>query len=220
VFKAAEVLHPELSGKLQHVHHGMMQLQSGKMSSRKGNVITGESMINDMIARATEKVSEREVENAGDIALSVAVGAIKYMILKQSPGKNIVFDPEKSLSFEGDSGPYLQYTLTRARSVLAKAKKENILASSDGEAVELSNLERLLERFPEKIQSARDDFAPNHVIQYLVELSSEFNAWYAHEQIVNQQDPKSPYKIALTASVVTVLTNGLWCLGIPVPERM
>lgn len=220
VFKALELLHPEFSGKFQHVHHGMMILPTGKMSSRKGNVITGELLIQDMIACAKKKVSERGVINAEQIAQDVAVGAIKYMVLKQGLGKNIVFDADKSLSFEGDSGPYLQYTLTRARSVLAKAETEHISASCAQNAPELSTLERLIERFPEKVRYALEEKEPSTITQYLVELSSEFNAWYAKEKIVDPQDLKSPYKISITQATATVLSNGLWVLGIPIPEKM
>lgn len=220
VFKALSLLRPEFEGKLTHVHHGMMLLPTGKMSSRTGKVLAGKVLIDDMVARAKEKVSERGLENAGQIAEDVAIGAIKYMILKQGLGKNIVFDAEKSLSFEGDSGPYLQYTLTRAKSVLEKAKKENLVASCDGEVLDLSNLERLTERFPEKVAIASSQYSPNTITNYLIELSSEFNSWYAQEQIVNGQDPKSPYKISITQAVVTILENGLWTLGIPVPSKM
>lgn len=220
VFKALELLHPEFAGKFMHVHHGMMVLPSGKMSSRKGSVITGESLIRDMIARAKEKVSDRGITNADKVAQDVAVGAIKYMVLKQGLGKNIAFDVDKSLSFEGDSGPYLQYTLTRARSVLSKAKTEDVSVSCAQNAPELSTLERLIERFPEKVKCALEEKEPSTITQYLVELSSEFNAWYAKEKIVDAQDLKSPYKISITQATATVLSKGLWVLGIPIPGKM
>lgn len=220
VFKALELLHPEFAGKFTHVHHGMMSLAGGKMSSRKGKVITGESLIQDMIARAKEKVSERGVAHEEKIAEQVAVGAIKYMVLKQGLGKNIVFDADKSLSFEGDSGPYLQYTLTRARSVLAKAATEQVSASCTQDVPELSTLERFIERFPEKVQYALEEKEPSVITQYLITLSSEFNAWYAQEKIVDAQDSKSPYKISITQATAAVLAKGLWILGIPIPEKM
>ncbi|GMU74439.1 MAG: arginine--tRNA ligase [Candidatus Campbellbacteria bacterium] len=219
VFKALELLHPEFAGKFQHAHHGMMVLPSGKMSSRTGNVITGESLIADMIARAKEKVSERGVSDADKIAQDVAVGAIKYMVLKQNLGKNIVFDAEKSLSFEGDSGPYLQYTYTRANSILEKARAEGIAPSTEKE-VAISDLERLCERFPEVVRGALEGRAPSDIVQYLISLSSEFNAWYATGRIVDAQDAESPYKVALTAAVAAILTSGLQMTGIPAPSRM
>ncbi|MCR4274749.1 MAG: arginine--tRNA ligase [Candidatus Campbellbacteria bacterium] len=220
VFKALEVLRPELAGKFKHIHHGMMVLTTGKMSSRSGNVITGESLLGDMITRALEKVSERGTENPEDIARAVAVSAIKYMVLKQGTEKNITFDPERSLSFEGDSGPYLQYTLVRAKSILEKAQEENITASDEGNLPELSDFERLLVRFPEKVLIALHEYAPQYISQYLTELSGVFNAWYAQEKIVDTQNPHAPYKIALTRALSMVLENGLKILGIPTPERM
>jgi len=220
VLKAMEEIFPEVAQKTTHISHGMMNLVTGKMSSRTGNVITGESLIQDMIARAKEKVSERGVAHEEKIAEQVAVGAIKYMVLKQGLGKNIVFDADKSLSFEGDSGPYLQYTLTRARSVLAKAATEQVSASCTQDVPELSTLERFIERFPEKVQYALEEKEPSVITQYLVALSSEFNAWYAQEKIVDAQNSKSPYKISITQATAAVLAKGLWILGIPIPEKM
>jgi arginyl-tRNA synthetase len=131
VFKAMELLFPELAGKLRHVSHGMMRFATGKMSSRRGNVITGESLLMDLKEDAREKMKDRELEDTEVIAEQVAVGAIKYSVLKQRSGKDIIFDPEKSLSLEGDSGPYLQYAHTRALSLLREAKKAKIEDSRD-----------------------------------------------------------------------------------------
>jgi arginyl-tRNA synthetase len=217
--KALELLRPELAGVFTHVHHGMLVLPSGKMSSRKGNVVTGESLLADMVARAKEKVSARGGASADEIAQDVAVGAVKYFVLKQNIGKNIVFDAEQSLSFEGDSGPYLQYTLTRAQSVLEKARAEGIAPDVHAPHAP-SSLPRMLVHFPEILLRAQDEYAPQHITQYLLLLSSAFNSWYAQEHIVDAADQKSPYKIALTSSVATTLNKGLYLLGIPVPERM
>lgn len=128
VLKATELLFPEIGKKAKHVSHGMMKLTSGKMSSRTGVVVSGESLIEDMIAQSLEKMSEREMSDDEKKSVSrlVAVAGIKYTVLRQALGKNIIFDPEKSLSFEGDSGPYLQYSYVRAKAVLAKADKEGV----------------------------------------------------------------------------------------------
>jgi arginyl-tRNA synthetase len=172
-----------------------------------------------MISRAKEKVSDRGVENVEIIAQEVAVGAIKYMVLKQGLGRNIVFDKEKSLSFEGDSGPYVQYTLTRARSVLEKALSEKITA-----VVRINGnptvLERMIDRFTEKIVEALENREPSVVTQYLVALSSEFNAWYAQQKIVDVQNPESSHNVAVTRAVMAVLSRGLYMLGIPTPLKM
>ncbi len=123
VRKAAELIFPNLEGKMVARFHGFMRLTSGKMSSRKGNIVTGESLLIDLEGAAKEKMKEREVADAQKVVEQVAVGAIKYTVLKQGSGRDIVFDPEKSLSTEGDSGPYLQYALVRAPRALAQRRE-------------------------------------------------------------------------------------------------
>ncbi len=214
-------LRPELGSKYLHVTHGMMQLSSGKMSSRKGNVVTGESLIEDMREMANEKMKERNFndEERKNIADAVAVAAIKYSILKQSTGKNIAFDPQKSLSFEGDSGPYLQYAHTRALSVLEKAKEAGVTAATTVPTASHNELERLLWRFPQTVERAAREYEPHHVATYLTELASLFNAWYAHEKILDGS-PESPYKLALAQAFQITMQNGLALLGIKTPEKM
>ncbi|MSU55141.1 MAG: arginine--tRNA ligase [Candidatus Taylorbacteria bacterium] len=216
---------PELAKKTKHLSHGMLRLPTGKMSSRTGNIITGESLISAVEAMVHKKLEERELEihEKSKIAEIVAIGAIKYSILKQAIGSDIIYDFEKSISFEGDSGPYLQYACVRATSVLEKAKKENIKAAppGDGGAEEdVSLLEKMLSRFPEIVERASSEYSPHFVATYLTELAGSFNNYYAHNQIVNSSDPQSPYKVAITESFVTVMKNGLWLLGIKVPEHM
>ena len=219
--KAAEELWPDLGGKYVHIPFGMMLLTSGKMSSRKGNVVTGESLIDEMRTLALEKMEGRDLgDKKEDIADAVAVAAIKFSILKQSRIKNIVFDPAAALSFEGDSGPYLQYSHTRALSVLAKAKDAKIAPSSAMAPDKVTDLERVLYRFPEVVQRALVEYEPHYVTTYLTELAGMFNSWYAKEKIVDATDPHSPYKVALTQAFATTMKNGLWLLGIRAPEKM
>jgi|CXWL01.1.fsa_nt_gi arginyl-tRNA synthetase len=218
---AAEKLFPELKGKLMHVPHGFLTLTTGKMSSRKGNVITGESLVEDMRAKALGKMEGRDLgEEKQGIADTVAVSAIKYAILRQTTGKNIIFDPEASLSFEGDSGPYLQYSHVRARAVLRKAEEEHVRASEENVPEETVPLERLLYRFPEVVFRAAKESEPHYVTTYLTELAASFNGWYAQGKIVDTTDPYSPYKVAITQAFATTMKNGLWLLGIQAPERM
>jgi len=218
----ADVL-PEVAAKTEHVAHGFMALVGGKMSSRKGNIITGESLIEDMRVKAFAKMEEREFENQEEkrsVADAVAVAAIKYSILKQATGKNIVFDPEQSLSFEGDSGPYLQYAHVRARAVLRKAEAEKVPAAAKRPPEEVSELERLLYRFPSVVARAQTENEPHHVTTFLTAIASAFNSWYAQGKIVDMTDDTSPYKIALTEAFAATIKNGLWLLGIQAPERM
>ncbi len=220
VVKASEFVFPKLKGKIEHLSHGRLRLSEGRMSSRTGNIIGGEELLNQLHNLALQKMAEREIENKEDVADKVAVAALKYSILKQAPGKNIVFDFEKSLSFEGDSGPYLQYSAVRAKSVLEKAGQEKIKPSANSESTEINNVERLLYKFPEVVEEAAKEFAPQKLATYLIELAGEFNGFYAKEKIVDKTDKNSPYKIALTEAVFITLQNGLWLLGIEVPEKM
>lgn len=222
VTRALAELYPDIVSRIKHVTHGMMRLSSGKMSSRKGNVITGESLITDAVSLVYEKMAEREFseDDKHTIAEIVGVAAIKYSILKQSTGSDIVFDFETSISFEGDSGPYLQYSLTRARSVLEKAKHAGISPSCSLRPQEVTTLEKYLYRFPEIVARAGEELEPYGIAHYAVALASAFNSFYAHHQIVNTDDIQAPYKVALTQAFFVTMKNSLNLLGIKIPEKM
>jgi arginyl-tRNA synthetase len=205
---AMKQIFPELTEKTLHLSHGMLRLPSGKMSSRTGDVITAESLI-DMVK---EKVKDDE---------RVAIGAIKYMILRQSIGGNIIFDIDKSVSTEGDSGVYLQYSYARANSILEKAK-ENKIAKSNvlPEAWQTTELEKILYRFPEVVLRSGEECAPHYIVNYLTELARAYNSFYGNTQIIDGQDKASSYKVALSEAFSLVMKNGLNILGIPVLEKM
>jgi arginyl-tRNA synthetase len=150
----------------------------------------------------------------------VGVAALKYSILKQSIGGDIMFDFEKSISFEGDSGPYLQYSYARANSILEKAKKEDILPDFDVLPDEIYELEKLLYRFEEVVLRAAKEYEPHYIANYLIELSRSFNSFYGNNLIVKKEDKESPYKVALTFAFSFVIKNGLHLLGIMSPEKM
>lgn len=222
IIKALEFIDSEIANKTKHIAHGMMRLSGGKMSSRKGNVITGESLIKDAEEKIEEKIKDREFseEQKKEISEQVGLGAIKYSILKQTIGRDIIFDFEKSLSFEGDSGPYLQYAHTRANSVLEKAKGERIKESIEKYNEETNEVEKMLYRFPEIVKRAFADYSPSHIATYLVELSGSFNGYYAKNKIVDAKDENSPYKVALTKAFKIIMKNGLNLLGIKTPSKM
>lgn len=209
-------VYSELSPKIKHVAHGMMRFASGKMSSRKGNVITGESLIKDVEERVAERMKETRATEK-DLAIAVAVGAIKYAVLRQGAGKDIIFDIEKSLSLEGDSGPYLQYAHARALSVIEKGK--DVVMEAAKPLPRVYEVERLLYRFPEVVKRAAEEYEPHYVTTYLTDLAGAFNAFYAKERIID--DKKfGPYKLALTKAFALTMKSGLWLLGIAAPERM
>lgn len=227
VLKATELIKPEVSGKTVHIGHGMLRFASGKMSSRKGNVITAEDLIEQVKEKVFEKIKDRDFrdEEKNSVAETVAIGAIKYSILRQAIGGDIIFDFEKSISFEGDSGPYLQYAHTRAKSVLEKAQSAKMVSSEKVsrtllEKWETTELEKYLYKFEEVVERAGGEYAPHHIVTYLTELASIFNSFYASEKIIDEGDPYSPYKIALTQATAQILKSGLNLLGIKVSERM
>jgi arginyl-tRNA synthetase len=221
LYAALRELFPETAGKLlEHIPTGFLTLTTGKMSSRKGNVLTGESLFAEVAEAARERAVKSRADDIDKLTNQLAVAAIKYQILRYSVGSNIVFDKEKALSFEGDSGPYLQYTYARALSVLEKAKGIGVEPQLGGAPETPYVLERILYRFPEVIEEALEERAPHMVVTYLTELASEFNSFYAHEMIADKDDVHAPYKALLTRAVATTLKNGLWALGIEAPERM
>ncbi|NBV76948.1 arginine--tRNA ligase [bacterium] len=215
--KAMEQVLPSVAAKLLHVPHGMMKLQSGKMSSRTGSVITGESLLGELKDAALERAKESRAENHELLAQQIAVAAIKFQVLKGGTSKDIIFDRERSLSLEGDSGPYLQYAHARCTSLLEKGKSVGITPVIDAFGV-MPDFVRHLVHFPEVVERAASEYEPHHVATFLIELASQFNAWYAQEKIMDT--PDTAHKLALVDAVRQTLQNGLWVLGISAPEKM
>lgn len=203
---AMKQIFPELAEKTIHLSHGMLRLPNGKMSSRTGDVITAENLIEEV----KQKVKNDEM---------VAIGAIKYMILRSSVGSDIVFDIDKSISTEGDSGVYLQYAYVRAKSVVEKGIKDLMVDFNVSE--ERYVLEKMLYRFEEVVEEAGKEYAPHYLITYLTEVAALFNGFYANNLIINNKDKNlSSYRLALANATKIILKNGLNILGISAPERM
>jgi arginyl-tRNA synthetase len=210
------------AARMEHVNHGMMRFATGKMSSRRGNVITGESLIRDAKDAIFEIIKDRDFSDTErkEVAEAVGVAAIKYSILRSSLGTDIVFDFDKSISFDGDSGPYLQYAATRARAVCRKAESEGVKPHLNIPTDATLPLERALERFPSVAYRAMEEREPHHIATYLMDLASSFNNFYAKEHIIDADDPTSAYKVAVAGAVSVVLIKGLHILGIKIPEKM
>ena len=202
-------VYPNLADKTKHIGHGMLRLPKGKMSSRTGDVITFLSLYQNIYDKIFPMVKDEKITE------EISIATLKYPILKQGIGKDIVFEIDKSVSFEGDSGPYLQYTAVRANSIIKKSKNLKIQKSVKQTTNEISNVEKLLYRFPEVIIRAGKEYAPNYITTYLTELASEFNSYYAKNIIKD-----SEHRLALTKAVSIVMKNGLEVLGIKVPEKM
>jgi len=230
VLKAFSIINPKIYSKTKHISHGLLRFASGKMSSRQGNIIPAEVLIDDIKTLVKERIADRgfSFSENDEVADMVAVAAIKYTILRQAIGGDVIFDSAKSISFEGDSGPYLQYSAVRANSILEKAKKEGIVkdnqVSMTNDTIKLpekvGSLEKLLVRFRDVIERASAEYAPQLVANYLVNLAGAFNSFYAGNTIVDANEPLSPYRVALTKKFLETMEKGLYILGIKIPKKM
>lgn len=238
LLKAMELVLPsEVSARTRHVPHGMLRLPTGKMSSRTGDVITAAALIDQAKERLADKVSERSSlapEERAAATEAIAVGAIKYSILKQNPGADIVFDFEKSLSFEGDAGPYLQYAYARLQSILRKAHGEFSIdvqsALKDG--VKSGNLEmigtehelaliRRIAELPDVVAHAAERLIPSAVAAYSYKLAVAANKFYETAPILKDDDgTRRNARLALASASADALRTCLGLLGIPVLEKI
>lgn len=213
----------KVAAKTKNITHGMMQFADGKMSSRKGNVISGDGLLAELAEVVSEKIADRNFDatEAEEVKTMIAVAALKYSVLKQSPGKNIIFDREKALSFEGDSGPYIQYSCVRAKSVLEKAHDKKLVPNPQKlpEGWATRPLEKMLYRFPELVEKALAEVTPQNIVTYVTQLAAEFNSFYANEQIMDGTDAEG-YRLAIVRATLTVMTNCLAIMGVRVPKRM
>lgn len=228
VLKAMSMVAPEVASRTRHIAHGVVRLPEGKMSSRTGKIISGETLIDEARSRLLPRIQESgripdsELEPTSE---RLAIASVKYSFLRSSLGKDVVFDFDESLSFEGDSGPYLLYTIVRCRSILDKAgiHNANIQPNLD---FEVSSLEfdiallRLLIHFPDVVASAAVQYAPHVVCTYLHKLAQEFNSYYGKVQILQADAETKPLKLWLTRRVADVLTRGVDLLGFKTVERM
>lgn len=206
---------PDLAKKTVHDSFGFVGLKEGKMSSRMGNVITGEWLLDEAKKRIQEAYPEMDEETAEKVAL----GSVKYSMLKVSKDSDMTFSFEESISLSGNSGPYLQYTYARTRSVLGdKVVSEEYEYDLSELHEEEENVLRFLVRFPDVVAEASGKFAPNLVANYLFELAQLFNLFYQKHKIIGSEN--EDFRMALTRSVGQVLKNGLYLLGIQAPQKM
>lgn len=221
VFAVCEQLGIGTRDEFIHVAYGYMSIKgAGKMSSRTGNVLYIDEVIDATKEAALAVLAERELAEKEQLAEMVALGAIKYAILRSGRLRDVAFDQEMATQLEGDTGPYLQYAATRARSILKRAAGAGVVPRADLAPEGVNAVERLLWRFPEVVDRAQRELEPHHVAQFLLTLAGAFNSWYAAEQIVALEDPTSHYKVALTEAFLITMENGLGLLGIDAPARM
>jgi len=219
--KAMSFVFPELEKKTEHIGHGTVRLTTGKMSSRTGDVIPALDFIDEVADMASTKMTQGgKIAPSNVLAHDIAIAAIKYAILKSNILQDSVFDKDQALSFEGDSGPYLQYTYARITSVIQKANESGINGDIHTIPKDVYDVERLVYQYEEVVRNALSERAPHKIATYLKELAGAFNTFYGVEKIADASDPYATYKVALSDAVRITLKNGLNLLGIRSPEQM
>lgn len=212
-----------------HLSYGMVELPSGKMKSREGTVVDADNLMDDMVEIAknqTEelgKIDQFNTEEANALYEMIGLGALKYFILKVDPKKNMLFDPEKSIDFNGNTASFIQYTHARISSLLAKA--ENIKLCENEIPSELENVEieliRNIYQFPVTTSEAAKNYSPALIANYIFDLSKKFNQFYHEMSVLKEEDePKKCFRIKLCKLTAQCIKNGMWLMGIEVPNRM
>ena len=208
---------------LEHVSYGMIRLPEGRMSTRKGNFVKVEDLLNDAISKANEIIKDRDIENKDEVAKKVGIAAVVFDNLKESRIKEQVFDVNKALNFSGETGPYIQYTVVRTNSILNKAgyipKSEDVIPDKLTDDKSISLL-KTIGKFNETISSALKKSEPFYVSRYLLDLSKQFSEFYNENKVICDDNDIQNARLYLTYMTKTTLTNGLKLLGIDVPEKM
>jgi arginyl-tRNA synthetase len=210
VLKAVEQFESELVAATNHLTHGLVKLAGGvKMSSRKGNILRAVDVIE--VAAAANK------EMTGQDNADTVLGAVKYAFLKSRMGGDIIYDPAESVSLQGNSGPYLQYTHARARSILAKAGDLELGQVNDLQPGERS-LARKIGEYDEVVAKATAELMPHNICTYLYELAQAFNSFYEHNRVIG--DERQIARLHLVSQYAETLKLGLSLLGIAAPDKM
>ena len=217
--------------ELVHFSYGMVELPNGKMKSREGTVVDADDLMALMVEDAYKtsmelgKFDDMTEEERREIARIVGMGALKYFILKVDARKNMLFNPEESIDFNGNTGPFIQYTYARIRSILRKASPNPLQVEGAMKAVELSNKEveliQKMSEFGAAVEQAGKDYSPSGIANYCYELTKVFNQFYHDFSILNEPDEqKKAVRLMLAKNVAKIIKNAMALLGIEVPERM
>ena len=222
----------EWGKSLVHFSYGMVELPEGKMKSREGTVVDADDLMHEMIETAREtsqelgKLDNCTPEEIETIVRMVGLGSLKYFILKVDPRKNMTFNPKESIDFNGNTGPFIQYTHARIKSVLRKATEQGIdFSSLTNKGLDISEKEsyliQLLTEFPEVVRQAGDEFSPALIANYIYELVKEYNQFYHDFTILKEENSDlKQFRLVLSESIASVIKTGMGLLGIDVPERM
>ncbi len=223
----------EWGKSLVHFSYGMVELPNGKMKSREGTVVDADDLIAEMIAGAKRmsedkinKLTDVSEEEANEIARIVGLGALKYFILKVDARKNMLFNPAESIDFNGNTGPFIQYTYARIRSILRKAAEaglavpDTLKAGADVSEKEIGLIQMLAD-FPATVRQAGSDYNPSCIANYCYDLVKEYNQFYHDFSILHEEnEAKKLFRLMLSANVAKIIRTGMGLLGIEVPERM
>ena len=218
--------------ELVHFSYGMVELPNGKMKSREGTVVDADDLMEEMVSAARRtreelgKFADMTENERNDIARIVGMGALKYFILKVDARKNMLFNPEESIDFNGNTGPFIQYTYARIRSIMRKTEAEGIvLPSVLPDTLPLNEKEvqliQKLNSFETVVEQAGKDYSPSGIANYCYELTKDFNQFYHDYSILNAESAEAKtLRLALAKNVAKTIKNGMQLLGIEVPERM
>ena len=220
------------AGKIFHLSYGMVELPEGKMKSREGTVVDADDLMEEMFSTAEEttrelgKVDTFPEEEAKELFRIIGLGALKYFILKVDPKKNMLFDPKESIDFNGNTGPFIQYTYARIQSLLRKAESilhppSSILQPPSSILSQEKEILRLLHQFPSVVGQAGEDYSPATIANYVYDLSKEYNQFYQEIPVLKEEDKNAMLlRLKLSYFTGTVIKRAMWLLGIEVPERM
>ncbi len=214
--------------ELTHFSYGMVELPNGKMKSREGTVVDADDLMALMVEDAYKtsmelgKFADMGDEERNEIARIVGMGALKYFILKVDARKNMLFNPEESIDFNGNTGPFIQYTYARIRSILRKAEGTQALPKG---SIALNEKEveliQKMNEFGAAVEQAGKDYSPSGIANYCYELTKVFNQFYHDYSILNEPDEqKKLFRLVLAKNVAKIIKNAMGLLGIEVPERM
>jgi len=217
---------------LIHFSYGMVELPEGRMKSREGTVVDADDLINEMketaktVSLELGKLTEYPEEEKDEIFRKIGLGALKYYILKVDPHKNMTFNPSESIDFNGNTGPFIQYTYARIKSVFRKAEQIGIIPDQESvhtakPGVKEIELIKLLRKFSDTVNEAASEYSPAIIANYCYELSKEFNQFYHDFSILGEEDnSRRDFRLFLSKVTSEVLNTGMWLLGIEMPERM
>lgn len=222
LFKVLELMGNEWAKDMVHVAYGMVSLEDGAMSTRKGKVVWLEDVINKCVEKACAIVEEKNpgLENKKEIAEKVGVGAVIFGALYNNKIKDIVFSYDKVLSFDGETSVYVQYTCARANSVLSKAEEEISVPEGYEPAAQEFEVIKQLASFPAILKEAADKYEPCYIARFAVDLAQKFNKFYIDCKILSAEGDAKNFRLALTKAVLQALKNALTILGIGIPEKM